>query len=293
MKIRILTLLLLLGAGGPAAAQQAEGHETMSADEIAQELSNPVSSIWSFQLQNNMTFGRGDGRSYRGKWTTNFQPVMPLKLTDDWNLILRPVFNYTNTLERRKDGFDVSSEDVTRESLSRTSGIGQTSVVTFLSPTKSKLLWGVGPSFIFPTTTRDALSQRKYAIGPAAVVLRRTKDWVVGIFPQYWWSFSGSNKRREMSQANIQYFLWRSLGDGWQVGASPNITYNRKSSGADAWQVPLGLGVQKVVLLGKLPVRFGFETQYYVKHSDSFGPRWNLRFSVTPVLPALVKEKLF
>ena len=137
------------------------------------------------------------------------------------------------------------------------------------------------------------LSQRKYAIGPAGVILKTTDKWVFGIFPQYWWSFSGSNKRREVSQANIQYFLWRSLGDGWQVGTAPNITYNSKASGKDAWQVPIGIGFQKVTHFGKMPVRFTLETQYYVKHTDSFGPRWNIRFAITPVIPALFKDNLF
>jgi hypothetical protein len=259
-----------------------EHHHGLSADEIAKKLANPISNIYSLQIQNNMTFSRGGGRSYRGTFTTNFQPALPLHLNDDWNLIVRPVFNFTSTPVFRSSG-----------DIDRTSGIGQTSVITLFSPRKSELLWGLGPTFIIPTTTRDELSQRKYAIGPAGVLLKTTKNWVFGIFPQYWWSVSGSNRRREVSQANIQYFLWRSLGNGWQVGTAPNITYNRKNSGADAWQVPIGLGVQKVHKFGKMPVRFTLETQYFVKHTDGFGPRWNLRFAITPVIPALLKKNIF
>ena len=96
-----------------------------------------------------------------------------------------------------------------------------------------------------------------------------------------------------MSQANIQYFIWRSFGDGWQVGTAPNITYNRKASGPDAWQVPIGLGLQKVYRFGKMPVRFTVEVQYFVKHTESFGSRWNFRFAITPVIPALITRNLF
>ena len=120
-----------------------------------------------------------------------------------------------------------------------------------------------------------------------------TPEWVYGIFPQYWWSFSGSDKRQSVSQANIQYFVWRSLGNGWQLGMSPNITYDRKAKGSNAWTVPIGLGVGKTMRVGKLPVKFQLETQYMVVHPDDFGPRWNIRFSITPVLPALIKRKLF
>jgi hypothetical protein len=262
-----------------------EHHSGMSKDELAQQLANPISNIWSIQLQNNMTFLRGDpSHSYRGEFTSNLQPVMPLHLTEDWNLILRPVFNFTSkpTLDSGGDW-------------DRATGIGQTSLITLFSPKKVKggLLWGAGPTFIFPTTTRDDLSQRKYAIGPAAVFLKMSKKWVYGIFPQYWWSYSGTNKRREVSQANIQYFLWRSLGDGWQIGMSPNISYNRKASGPNAWTVPIGLGVQKVEKFGKLPVKFSLELQAMVIHPDDFGQRWNIRFAITPVIPALIKRDLF
>jgi hypothetical protein len=257
----------------------------MSADEIARKLANPVSNIWSLQLQNNMTFLRGSpSHSYRGLWTSNFQPVMPVHLTEDWNLIVRPVFNFTSTPTIDSSGdFD------------RANGIGQTSLITLLSPRKAEtgLIWGVGPTFIFPTTTRDDLSQRKYSIGPAAVALHMSKKWVVGIFPQYWWSVSGTDRRREVSQANIQYFLWRSLGNGWQIGMSPNITYDRKADGGDAWTVPIGLGVSKVTHFGKLPVKFQLEAQAMVIHPDDFGPRWNIRFAIIPVLPALIKGNLF
>jgi hypothetical protein len=276
-----LTAVLALASCLAAASAQAQ-HEQMSNDELAKQLSNPISEIWSLQFQNNLSLLRGNGHSYRGKYALNFQPAMPIHLTDDWNLILRPVFNFTDT-----PFFDSSGD------LDRTSGIGQTSVIGLLSPQKSKLLWGVGPSFIIPTTTRDELSQRKYAVGPAGVVLKMTKKWVVGIFPQYWWSFSGSNRRREVSQANIQYFLWRSLGQGWQVGMSPNISYNSKASGPNAWEVPVGLGVQRTMKFGKLPVKFQLESQYYVVHTEDFGQRWNFRFAITPVIPALIKRNLF
>lgn len=281
-----VALVFLLGAGAAQATEDLEDllpeeYEELSDDELAQQLVNPISNIWSLQLQNNMTLMRGSKRSYRGLWTSNFQPAMPLHLTDRWNLIVRPVFNFTST-----PAFDSSGD------LDRATGIGQTALVTLLSPRHGKKLWGVGPTYIIPTTTRDELSQRKFAIGPAAVWLNITKKWVYGIFPQYWWSVSGSNKRREVSQANIQYFLWRSLGDGWQIGTAPNITYNRKASGPNAWQVPIGLGVQKLVRFGELPFRFTFEVQHFVVHTDDFGPRWQIRFAITPVIPTLVRRNL-
>ena len=91
-----LVVSVLLSCG--VALHSARAEEEMSTDEIARKLANPVSNTWSLQLQNNMTFLRGSpSHSYRGLWTSNFQPVMPLHLTEDWNLIVRPVFNFTST----------------------------------------------------------------------------------------------------------------------------------------------------------------------------------------------------
>lgn len=263
-----------------------EHHQGLSSDELNKQLANPISEVWSLTLENNMTFLRGGpSHSYRGQFTSTFEPAMPFHVTEDWNLIVRPTINFQSTPALDSGGgFD------------RANGIGQSTLVAVASPSKigpSGVMWALGPTAILPTTTRDELSQRKYAIGPAAVAIKTTEWGLYGIFGQYWWSVSGSDKRREVSQANIQYFLWRSLGDGWQIGFSPNITYDRKASGSNAWTVPVGLGVSKLVHFGKLPVRFKLEGQAAVIHPDDFGQRWNIKFAITPVIPALVKGNLF
>ncbi len=98
----------------------------MTKEEIAAELANPISNIWSIQLQNNMTFLRGSpSHVYRGEFTSNLQPALPFHLTDAWNLIVRPVFNFTST-----PAIDSSGD------FDRATGIGQTSLITLLSPAK-------------------------------------------------------------------------------------------------------------------------------------------------------------
>ena len=61
-----------------------------SADELAKALANPVASLISVPFQSNFDFGSGpedDGFRY----TLNIQPVVPVSLTDDWNLITRVI----------------------------------------------------------------------------------------------------------------------------------------------------------------------------------------------------------
>jgi len=47
-----------------------------------------------------------------------------------------------------------------------------------------------------------------------------------------------------------------------------------------------------VVKLGKLPVKIGVAGQYMPVHPESFGQKWNIQLSVTPVVPKLIKGNL-
>lgn len=62
--------------------------------ELAKKTQNPVADLISVPLQNNFNFDAGprDATIY----VLNVQPVIPLKLTEDWNLITRiitPIIN--------------------------------------------------------------------------------------------------------------------------------------------------------------------------------------------------------
>ena len=60
-----------------------------SADELARQTQNPVSSPISFPFQANWDVGVGERQTTAT--TLNIQPVAPFPLTDDWNVILRVI----------------------------------------------------------------------------------------------------------------------------------------------------------------------------------------------------------
>lgn len=61
-----------------------------SASELNEKLTNPVSDLWSIGNQfNNFELNNGH---WNNNW--NFQPVLPVGLTKDWNLITRPVMPF-------------------------------------------------------------------------------------------------------------------------------------------------------------------------------------------------------
>ena len=127
------------------ASQDASDAEAQAAA-IAQKLSNPVASLISVPIQINYddNYGLNDKGSV---WRTNVQPVIPISLNDDWNMISRTIVPV------------VKQSDVPIPGVSE-SGIGDIVQSVFFSPKKPTdggLIWGVGPVINLPTSTKDTL----------------------------------------------------------------------------------------------------------------------------------------
>jgi hypothetical protein len=58
-----------------------------NADELRKAAQNPLASLISVPVQNNNNFGIDPG--YRTQDVLNIQPVIPAKVSDNWNLIIR------------------------------------------------------------------------------------------------------------------------------------------------------------------------------------------------------------
>ena len=161
-----------------------------SASELNRELTNPVSSIWSIANQfNNFELNNGQ---WNNNW--NFQPVMPVSLTKDWNLITRPVMPFYN----------IVPHETSPGEFARDTGLGDLALVELLSPANSgNWILGVGPTAIFPTATSEFTGQGKWQLGPTAVVGYLTKQYFIGVFPQQWWSIGGQHGKPNTNQMNL------------------------------------------------------------------------------------------
>ncbi len=62
--------------------------------EVNKELTNPISSIWAIAFQQNTYWLN---KPDRNNVNLQFQPVLPVSLTENWNLITRPVFQVLNS----------------------------------------------------------------------------------------------------------------------------------------------------------------------------------------------------
>jgi hypothetical protein len=251
-----------------------------SASELNRQLTNPVSSIWSIANQFN-NFELNNGR-WNNNW--NFQPVMPLSLTKDWNLITRPVMPFYN----------IVPHETAPGQFERAAGLGDLALVELLSPAHSgNWVLGAGPTAIFPTATSGFTGQGKWQLGPSVVVGYLTKEFFIGVFPQQWWSIGGEHGRPDTNQMNLQPIATIFFGEGWSLGYSGNILADWTAPSEDVWTVPVGLGLAKVVKLGRLPVKVQLAVQYMPVHPRISGQEWNVQISITPVIPKLIKGVLF
>jgi hypothetical protein len=265
-----------LGLG--AVAQSPTGEP--SASELNRQLTNPVSSIWSISNQlNNFELNNGH---WNNNW--NFQPVLPLSLTKDWNLITRPVMPFYN----------IVPHETSPGEFERAAGLGDLALLELLSPAHSgNWVLGAGPTFIFPTATSHFTGQGKWQLGPSVVVGYLTKEFFIGVFPQQWWSIGGEHGRPDTNQMNLQPIATLFFGEGWSIGYSGNILADWTAPSEDVWTVPVGVGLGKVVKLGRLPVKIQLAVQYMPVHPRISGQEWNVQVQITPVIPKLIKGVLF
>jgi hypothetical protein len=274
-QIRLVLALAITGSFLlPAFAQtnSLESADQASSDdmaEIAQKLNNPVASLISVPLQSNFDFGGGpDDHGFQYK--LNIQPVIPLSLGENWNLITRTILPV------------IYQED--RIGHSTQSGLGDTTFSAFLSPKNpgpGGLIWGIGPDLYLPTATDSLLGAEKWGAGPTVLALWQKRGWTYGALINHIWSFAGHHDRQRISSTFLQPFLSYTTKNHTTFGINTESTYDWVNT---QWTVPLNAFVTQLVRFGKLPVSFQFGGRYYAD-KPAGGPDWGLRFTVTFVLP--------
>ena len=257
----------------------------LSAQQLAKQISNPVTDLWQLQFQfNNMKLESSD-TPLSEKRVNNlyFQPVLPVKLTEKVNLITRPVFTLYNSVP-------VPTGPSTTH---RKTQLGDTILAQVFSPAGTEpWIIAAGPTWIFPTAGSDETGQGKWQLGPAIGGGYITDEFLAGALVQQWWSFAGDSERKDTSQMTILPLVYRFFEGGWSVGYSGQILADWKAPSGEKWTVPLGLSVGKIVKLGILPVQIQLAGQYFVERPTA-GPKWNIQLQLTPVIPRLIKGTLF
>jgi hypothetical protein len=151
----------------------------------------------------------------------------------------------------------------------------------------AKALWGVGFDVGLPTATEDILGTGKWLLGPSALGVYLGPKWKVGGLLQQYYDVGGDDDRADVNMTNLQYLAYYSLDETTSIGAAPNIICNWEQEKDNRCTVPIGMGINKTVNFGKVPVRFGFEAFYNVVQPDDIvGSEWSYRFYVIPAAPS-------
>lgn len=260
-------LALAALACAPTVAQEAAAGD--AASDLAQQLSNPVASLISIPIQNNFDWGIGaDGDGFR--YTANVQPVIPISINDDWNMISRTILPV------------IAQNDVTGPGSSQF-GLGDTTQSLFFSPklAKNGLVWALGPVFLVPTATDPVLGTGKWGAGPTGLILKIDGQATYGLLVNHLWSIAGKDTRNDISSSFMQPFFSYTTKGATTYAINAEASYDWLG---DNWTVPVNVSVSQLVRIGKQPVSIGGGVKYFVA-SPTGGPDWGLRLNVTFLFP--------
>jgi hypothetical protein len=270
MQKKFLLTIGLIFAGVIVYAQEKPTASTeTSAQELANKLANPVANLISVPLQNNTDYGIG---KFNGsKNTLNIQPVIPIQLSKNLNLITRYIFPL------------VDQNDVTGDKTHQF-GLSDATISGFFAPANSKngLIWGVGPAILIPTGTNEFLTTKKWGIGPTALVLKQAKGLTYGMLINQIWSFAGDKDRTDVNQMFLQPFLTHNWKSGAGLGVNAEITSNWQAGNTTAFINPIVLGVTK---LGSQTIQLALGPRIPVAAPSESKGKFGFRAVLTFVFP--------
>jgi len=235
------------------------------AQDVAKKLQNPVASLISVPFQNNFQYGLGPDKK-GSQYILRLQPVIPISLNSDWNMIFRPILPF-----------------MTQHSvIGHTSQIGLSDLEleVFFSPKEASagnLFWGLGPILLLPTATDNMLGYQKWGMGPSAVVLTQRGPWTIGMLANHLFSYAGKSGRNNISVSYLQPFIAHSNKSGTSLNFSSETSYNWK---AGLWSIPLIGGVSQIIPICGHLISAGLSGLYYAK-TPTDGPIWGIRATIT------------
>jgi hypothetical protein len=227
-----------------SSAPELSAAENDSADEASKQAANPLANAWLMQIQqNNNWVGMATSNGNRVQSNLQFQPLLSMKLSDDWTLITRPVLEIFN-----------STPFLDQTQANRITGFGDTVLAFALSPGPKLVgnwLLAAGPTFIFPTATNSLIGENKWQVGPAAALGYKGKNFITYVFPQQWFSVGGDGRRT--NHMLLYYSFVRVYANGWSVGTNPSMFVDWDASKGNKLAFPVGLQVGSCANSGRCP----------------------------------------
>ena len=270
--LAVATTLCSTGYVDGASAQESDAA-------LAQELTNPLANLISVPIQTNHDNGHGTGDGH--KTFTNVQPVIPIKLSPDLNLISRTIVPIV---------WDQGDLSPTGPSGNQT-GFGDIVQSLFFSPSQPKtvgslgnLVWGVGPVAVLPTgNPHPLLGSGKWGLGPTGVVLFMNGGWTYGALANHVWDVAGKGDRADVSATFLQPFLSYTTKTAWTYTINSESLYDWEGGN---WAIPINAMVAKLTSIGGQKVSLQGGVRYWAESPTGGPDDLGYRFAVTFLFPS-------
>jgi hypothetical protein len=239
-----------------------------SDEDLAKKLANPIASLISLPLQNNLDYGIG---VYKGsRYVLNVQPVIPMKVSKNLNLITRWILPI------------VSQQNITGPGESQ-GGLGDAVITGFLSPSNSKngVTWGAGPVILVPLGGGDFLSGKQFGAGPSVVALKQKNGWTYGGLVNQIWGTGGS-ENAEISQMFVNPFVTYNWKSGSGITAAFEWTENWAQSSSTLFFIPTFSGLTS---FGKQKVSLAIGPRILLSSPEAQKSKFGLRAALVMLFP--------
>jgi hypothetical protein len=231
-----------------AAARAAAGPAPSQASDTAQgtQAQNPLTPLWGVINENYTNFKMGPLEKTQNILVV--EPVIPLKLTPDWNLVTR-----WNT--------PITSQPRLADPMGPIPGIGPEFGLSNMEPQffftpahPGSFTFAVGPVLWLPTATDKALGINKWGGGPVVVALTTQGPLLAGFLAQNIWAGTQSSLpgQQHVNSLLIEPFFFYNLPGGWFVTYRPLITADWTVDAGHRWTVPVGGGFGRVFPVGDM-----------------------------------------
>jgi hypothetical protein len=264
----VLAFLIHAGIGAGVAQADSGNATTLTQAEIVNQANAPISSLFQIRFQD--SYAPAFQGQLRGQG--NFFSIavgMPLP---QYRLLPFPQLSLLT----------IPAAITLPLPLGSSTGFGDIRFVDLavLDPGHS-LLFGVGPTFVFPTASDATSGQGKWQAGPAAAAAFTSRNWLFGILAQNPISFAGDGKQPQANALFLQPFITYQLGHGWFLRSEPQMIFDWHTN---KQQLPVDAGVGRVFKIGSQYVNCFVEPAWNVS-GDGPAPRYAITFGFSLLYP--------
>jgi hypothetical protein len=274
---------------------QSSSPAEQSLDDIAKELSNPVTALATFNIDIEYRIYQGNlpGADDQSTFIYNFQPSFPIPLDNGKNILLRATFPiwgdqplyFVDGVEypkfRVRQLADVLPQD--REFIDGHDHLSDIELnFAYGGVSDSGFISMYGIALVLPTSTDFSSGIDQHQLGPEVAFGKVTPWGLFGATAKHMTGVSGEDAY-DTNKTSLEVFFAYGLGNGWQLFSNPVIAYDWEAASDNKLFLPIGGGVSKTMRIGRMPLKLALEAQYYAVSPDSIGPQWLFTFGITPV----------